>query len=54
MAMLSAMHNDWWDYFAGDDDGQPTEPKAADWGLLDGELVAVDYAATSACQISFA
>jgi hypothetical protein len=46
IAMLSAMHgDDWWDYRSGGDDGQPTEPKSADWGMLDGELVAVDYAA---------
>jgi hypothetical protein len=43
MAILAEMHADWWDYQPGGDD-DPCEPKAADWGLLNGELVAVDYA----------
>ena len=33
-----------WDYLGGDDDGDPFEPKALDWGILDGHVVAVDYA----------
>jgi hypothetical protein len=44
MITLSEMYDDWWDYQPGGD-GDPCEPKPADWGLLDGELVAVDYAA---------
>lgn len=33
-----------WDYGGPSDDGWPFEPKALDWGILDGRLVAVDYA----------
>jgi hypothetical protein len=36
---------DWWDYQAGEHDSNPTEPKSEDWGRLNCELVAVDYAA---------
>jgi hypothetical protein len=32
-----------WDYMANGDDGCPWEPKAIDWGILDGRYVAVDY-----------
>jgi hypothetical protein len=31
-----------WDYTPGED-GDPFEPKASDWGRINGELVAVDY-----------
>ena len=41
---LSSTGKEWWDYLAGDDDADPTESKARDWGMLDGNLVAVDYA----------
>jgi hypothetical protein len=34
-----------WDYQAGADDSEPFESKAPDWGILDGRVVAVDYAA---------
>lgn len=36
----------WWDYDPSDpaDKGDPAEPKVADWGLLEGRVVAVDYA----------
>lgn len=37
---------DWWDYMGPGDDEDPTEPKAEDWGILDGELVAIDYASS--------
>jgi hypothetical protein len=33
-----------WDYRGPGDDGAPFEPKASDWGWLDGKVVAVDYA----------
>jgi hypothetical protein len=33
-----------WDYASGDDETAPFEYKGADWGWLDGRLVAVDYA----------
>jgi hypothetical protein len=33
-----------WDYLGPGDDDQPFEPKAMDWGWLDGRPVAVDYA----------
>jgi hypothetical protein len=33
-----------WDYLGPGDDATPFEPKAADWGWLDGRPVAVDYA----------
>lgn len=36
---------DWWDYKPPEDDGVPWEYKAADWGVLNGRYVAVDYAA---------
>lgn len=35
---------DWWDYMPGGDEW-PCEPKSADWGVLNGQLVAVDYSA---------
>lgn len=35
-----------WDYVPPDD-VCPFEPKADDWGWLDGRLVAIDYAATA-------
>ena len=35
---------DWWDYSPGGD-AWPCEPKAADWGVLDGRIVSIDYAA---------
>jgi hypothetical protein len=38
------MHEDWWDYQPGGDE-DPCESKNEDWAILDGELVAVDYAA---------
>ena len=34
-----------WDYMPPNDEGQPFEFKASDWGWLDGRLVAVDYSA---------
>ncbi|MBY0256213.1 hypothetical protein [Methylobacterium sp.] len=33
-----------WDYWPGDPD-DPFEPKAANWGMLEGRLVALDYSA---------
>jgi hypothetical protein len=33
-----------WDYRGPGDDGAPFEPKASDWGWLDGKVVAIDYA----------
>jgi hypothetical protein len=42
--MAAVLDLDWWDYEPGGD-GWPCEPKAADWGILDGRMVAVDYAA---------
>ena len=38
--------DEWWSYdpSKGDIDTFPGEPKAADWGMLDGRLVLVDYA----------
>lgn len=33
---------DWWDYFPGGN-RMPWEMKAADWGVLDGRIVCVDY-----------
>jgi hypothetical protein len=38
---------DWWDYDPrkGDIDQWPGEFKAADWGMLNGRRVLVDYAA---------
>jgi hypothetical protein len=35
-----------WDYRGGRDDEYPFEPKASDWGWLDGKPVAVDYSAS--------
>lgn len=35
-----------WDYQGPGDDGWPFEPKAEDWGMLNGRLVAVDYSLT--------
>ena len=35
-----------WDYLGPEDDECPFEWKPTDWGVLDGRLVAVDYAAT--------
>jgi hypothetical protein len=35
-----------WDYRGARDDEYPFEPKASDWGWLDGEPVAVDYSAS--------
>jgi hypothetical protein len=35
-----------WDYLGPTDDECPFEWKPTDWGVLDGRLVAVDYAAT--------
>jgi hypothetical protein len=32
-----------WDYMPGEE-GSPLEPKASNWGWLDGRPVAVDYA----------
>jgi hypothetical protein len=32
-----------WNYIPGEPHGDPTEPKASDWGRLNGRLVAVDY-----------
>jgi hypothetical protein len=32
-----------WDYRPGEPHGDPTEPKASDWGWLNGTLVAIDY-----------
>jgi hypothetical protein len=34
-----------WDYGGPGDDPDPTEPKRADWGMLEGRLVAIDYCA---------
>jgi hypothetical protein len=31
-----------WDYMPGED-GDPFEPKASDWGRINGRLVALDY-----------
>ncbi len=47
MAVLREMYDDgdWWDYVSGGDDTNPCEPKPEDWGILNGELVVVDYAA---------
>lgn len=39
-----------WDYRAGGDDGSPWEGKIADWGLLRGRPVAVDYALHAMAQ----
>lgn len=36
-----------WDYLGPADDECPFEWKRSDWGVLDGALVAVDYAATA-------
>jgi hypothetical protein len=33
-----------WNYKGPGDQGCPFEPKAKDWGRLDGRLVALDYA----------
>jgi len=35
-----------WQYMGVGDDGQPFEWKVDDWGVLNGKVVAVDYAAT--------
>jgi hypothetical protein len=35
-----------WDYLGHNDDVCPFEWKPSDWGVLDGRLVAVDYAAS--------
>jgi hypothetical protein len=35
-----------WDYEGASDDGFPFEWKRTDWGVLDGRIVAIDYAAT--------
>jgi len=32
-----------WDYRPGEAHGDPTEPKASDWGYLSGKPVALDY-----------
>lgn len=37
-----------WNYLGEPDDEHPFEWKPSDWGILDGRLVAVDYAATTA------
>ena len=42
--MKDVLDDDWWDYVPGGD-GWPCEPKPADWGVLDGRIVAVDYGA---------
>jgi hypothetical protein len=42
--LTEVLCEDWWDYMPGGDEW-PCEPKPADWGLLDGRIVAVDYAA---------
>jgi hypothetical protein len=34
-----------WDYMPGED-GDPFEPKASDWGRINGRLVALDYSVT--------
>jgi hypothetical protein len=34
-----------WDYMSDGDEGQPFEWKPADWGWLNGRLVALDYSA---------
>ena len=39
-----------WDYAGPSDDGLPFEWKPSDWGYLDGQVVAVDYAATAELQ----
>ena len=36
-----------WDYDPAGGDGWPGEPKREDWGMLDGKLVLVDYAAST-------
>jgi hypothetical protein len=38
---------DWWDYLGGEDLECPCEHKPADWGMLDGVMVCVDYAASA-------
>ena len=43
-----------WDYLGDQDDGCPFEWKRSDWGVLDGKLVAVDYAATVAVDCATA
>jgi hypothetical protein len=35
-----------WDYLGQGDDDCPFEWKPDDWGMMDGRIVAVDYAAT--------
>jgi hypothetical protein len=44
IAEVDVEHGDWWDYIPGGDEW-PCEPKREDWGVLNGRLVAVDYAA---------
>jgi hypothetical protein len=34
-----------WDYAPPGDEGSPFEPKASDWGWLNGHIVALDYSA---------
>jgi hypothetical protein len=34
-----------WDYIPPEDEGVPFEPKASDWGWLNGRIVALDYSA---------
>jgi hypothetical protein len=36
---------DWWDYHPAEGEPFPSECKRDDWGLLEGRLVLVDYAA---------
>lgn len=45
--MSPVLVEDWWNYLAGEDDDWPCEPKDEDWGMLDGRVVAVDYAAAA-------
>jgi hypothetical protein len=42
--MSEVLCEDWWDYIPGGDEW-PCEPKRTDWGLINGRVVAVDYAA---------
>ncbi|MGA9893776.1 MAG: hypothetical protein WBQ55_15810, partial [Xanthobacteraceae bacterium] len=34
-----------WDYMPPNDEGEPFEYKPSDWGMLNGRLIALDYAA---------
>lgn len=45
-ARVLDVEGDWWDYMPGDD-SWPCEPKSADWGVYQGRIVAVDYAANA-------